>query len=336
VSRQPGRRPFPRERDERVQFPPEAGPRDVADERMEYVIAPRGMAMSLAADECPDDRPRATAQKADTFPHRTAASPPLPGDALRRQREHRGLTIDALADATKITKSTLRALENSDVLHLPAPIYTRGFVKAYAREVGLEPNRTADEYLRAIEPLRAHHLLVDDGALPPVQGRERRVDANDEARHALAENQVRRVTRLAALAAVAGVIVYLWAFSQRTNDAPPPPPALSDAAPASTPGDGATDAVPAALASAPLRLELAAHGPCWIAVRVDGRTVVARLFQRGESQTLDVADEAVIRAGEPGALSISINGEAGRTLGPSGRPVTVRITRDNFRDFLES
>ena len=39
---------------------------------------------------------------------------------------------------------------------------------------------------------------------------------------------------------------------------------------------------------------------------------------------------------DPGACAFSINGRAGRALGSPGAPVTVRITKDNFRDFLSS
>ena len=62
--------------------------------------------------------------------------------------------------------------------------------------------------------------------------------------------------------------------------------------------------------------------------------VVAKLLQAGERHTLEASEELVLRVGDPGALSFSINGQAGRPLGRAGEPVNVRITKDNFRDFL--
>jgi len=41
-----------------------------------------------------------------------------------------------------------------------------------------------------------------------------------------------------------------------------------------------------------------------------------------------------IRAGDAGAVRLTLNGEAARPLGASGQVVTVRITRDNFRSLL--
>ena len=75
-----------------------------------------------------------------------------PGEALQRAREAKGLSIDDLARTTKISRSVLLALEADDSAHLPAPVYTKGFLKAYAREVGLDPDRTAAEYLAEFGP----------------------------------------------------------------------------------------------------------------------------------------------------------------------------------------
>lgn len=296
------------------------------DESSEVRFAGGGLAMSLAADVCGDDRP--------------AVDPP--GLLLRRQRESRAMTLDDVARATKISKSVLRALETSDVIHLPAPIYTRGFVKAYAQEVGLPPDDTAELYLQKSQSLRDHHLLVDDGTAPPVARSERRVDAGGDAQTVMATNQVQRITRLAIAAACVSVVMYLVSFS-REQDSPPgsassiaDAPDVAHAAMLSGEERPAGDALVSTLSHTPLRVEFAPDGPCWLSVRIDGETVVARLLQAGDRETIELEGEAVVRVGEPGTLSYSINGQSGRALGPAGQPVTVRITKDNFRDFLSS
>ena len=252
----------------------------------------------------------------------------------------RGLSLDEISRTTKINKATLRAIETSDPLHLPAPIYTRGFVKAYAREVGLDPDHTADEYLRNIEPLRSQHLLVDDGMLPPAVHAPPRIDPNNDARALLAVNQARRFGRLTIVAATIGAVLYFASF--RGDEAPAQTNALaelSDAAPAG--GAVAADATNSDVAVAnlgnePLRMELTSQGPCWVSIVVRGETVFAKLLKAGDRATIDVQDEAIVRVGEPGALSYSINGQSGRALGRRGIPVTVRISKDNFHEFLSS
>jgi hypothetical protein len=86
----------------------------------------------------------------------------------------------------------------------------------------------------------------------------------------------------------------------------------------------------------PLHLEFVTKGPCWVSARVDGERVLAKLLQPGERHTLQMRDEVVLRIGEPGALSMSINGRATRPIGKPGQPLTVRITKDNFQDLLGS
>lgn len=246
---------------------------------------------------------------------------------LRERREERGLTIDDLARTTKISKPVLRALEASDVRHLPADIYTRGFVKAYAQEVGLDAESTADDFLRKVEPLRLRPVPVADHLPPPTS----------------IESFVRHRTGWLVLAAVAvGLVVYA-ALAPRTDD-PPPAEAVgtgdySDVARAGgllPEGAALGDPAPASAANESLRFELVPQGPCWVSIRVGGVTVFAKLLQAGDRETIDVSEEAVVRIGEPGALSYSINGQSGRSLGRAGVPVTVRITKKNFHEFLSS
>jgi len=60
------------------------------------------------------------------------------GEELRREREIRGISLKEIADATKISKRFLEAIERNDHRTLPAPVFTRGFVREYAKYLGLE------------------------------------------------------------------------------------------------------------------------------------------------------------------------------------------------------
>jgi hypothetical protein len=302
-----------------------------------------GVTMSLAPETCADDRPPLGVLRdhdSDGGSSTVASAVPAeatapPGELLRHEREERGLTIEDLWRTTKINRNTLRALEASDALHLPAPIYTRGFVKAYAREVGLNPESTADEYLRWLEPLHPQPLHAGEGD---------HAVAKEDVRHLLAATHGRRFTHLTLALAAIGLGVYLVSvyrsagpteYVDHTDADYANPAAQPDATPAAA-QDTQPDAAAAALMDGPLRVEFVTEAECWLAARVDGERVFAKLLRPGERQTLDIADEIVLRVGEPGALSFSINGVTGRPLGPAGQPVTVRITRDNFREFLSS
>ena len=114
-----------------------------------------------------------------------------------------------------------------------------------------------------------------------------------------------------------------------------PPPAASDVAHAAASSPGATDAT-AAMAADALRIELTATGPSWVSASADRAAAANRLMQAGERQAIDARDELVLRVGDPGTLSVSINGVAAAPLGRAGQPITVTITKENFRSFLPS
>jgi cytoskeleton protein RodZ len=284
-------------------------------------------AMSHAHEECADDCP-----------------PPSllpPGTRLRRSREARGLTLDDLSARTKIPKATLAAIENGDAARLPATIYTRGFVKVVAREVGLDPEAAADDYLASFEPRRAD--AADDRTFPaPRPARAPHAVPDDASRHVSSTNPVGRLGGVTTAVAVFGLILYVFAFSGRDDreqisQVSDRAGLNGDAVVASLDGaDGGERADGVVAVNEPFELVIVPRGPCWVSVVVDGERVLARLLQTGERQTLTVDQEAVMRVGEPGALSISINGQPGRALGRPGQPVSVTITRDNFRDFLVS
>lgn len=73
------------------------------------------------------------------------------GAKLRRARLRRGLEIDDVASITKIGSMYLRSIEDDALEQLPAPVYVRGFVKAFARCVGLDPIAASTSYMTRFE-----------------------------------------------------------------------------------------------------------------------------------------------------------------------------------------
>jgi len=80
------------------------------------------------------------------------------GEELKREREIRGISLVEIADATKISKRFLEALEKNDFRTLPAPVFTRGFVREYARYLGLN----AEEMLTRYGQFASSHEGADD------------------------------------------------------------------------------------------------------------------------------------------------------------------------------
>jgi len=73
------------------------------------------------------------------------------GEKLRKQRELRGIELDAVSNTTKISIRMLRALEEEHFDQLPGGVFNKGFVRAYARQVGLNEEETIADYLAALQ-----------------------------------------------------------------------------------------------------------------------------------------------------------------------------------------
>ena len=74
------------------------------------------------------------------------------GEELRRERLIREVSLEEISAATKISVRLLTALESSDVKKLPAPVFTRGFIRSYSRHLGLDPDEMVNAYLADLAP----------------------------------------------------------------------------------------------------------------------------------------------------------------------------------------
>ena len=156
------------------------------------------------------------------------------GLTLQREREARGLTIEAVMEATKISRINLVALESGDRSTLPHPVYTKGFIRSYARLLGLD----ADELSMVVD----REYLAEDKDVEEVS-----YDVSPTAGKAFqdADAPVKRKKRsvwpsiliFIALAA-AGVVLVLNLNKGGDTPEPDPAPAVEEqAAPAAEPAE---------------------------------------------------------------------------------------------------
>ena len=89
------------------------------------------------------------------------------GSRMRQAREQRGVSLRQIAEKTKIGVSALEALERNDISRLPGGIFSRGFVRSYAAEIGVDPEQTVREFLAQFPhdsvTAGSPHVLIDDG-----------------------------------------------------------------------------------------------------------------------------------------------------------------------------
>lgn len=84
---------------------------------------------------------------------------PWDGARLRRARLARGAEIEEVAGITKINPSYLRFLEDESFEALPASVYVRGFVAAYARCLGLDAGDVSVSYMERVYEQRGERRL---------------------------------------------------------------------------------------------------------------------------------------------------------------------------------
>ena len=237
------------------------------------------------------------------------------GSALQKAREHASLSLFDLAARTRIPLKTLRAIEADNFAEVPPGVFARSFIRTYAREVGVDPDAAVAEFRAMTEP------AVEEP--DPETPQESAVD--DDLRSSSFDPELLKSRPDWGYALIAAaLLITVIGLHRKSPDERPAAPAPAAAAstamaieprPVATTGDG-------------VRIELRASGLCWVRAVADGQTVVARVLQPGETQSVSAQRDIVLRVGDPAALSYSVNGRPGQPLGAAQIPVTVRVGPD--------
>lgn len=72
------------------------------------------------------------------------------GEKLRQAREERGFSISEVAEQTRISALYLECIENDDYRTLPGGIFNKGFVKSFAKVVGIDEQEALQDYTQLI------------------------------------------------------------------------------------------------------------------------------------------------------------------------------------------
>jgi cytoskeleton protein RodZ len=238
------------------------------------------------------------------------------GAELRAAREAKGFSLGTLAQRTRVQARTLAAIESNDLAAIPPRPFGRGFVRAYAAEVDLDPERTVQSYFSQFPP------SAEPAA--PERSRASLASAFDPPSHWAGLG-----TAGAILAALVVVALIAGRGREPSSDGNAPAARSRDAigtsgtttrsaAPTSAPTDAAPAPPSAATAPPPMRLTVAVTRPCWIAATADGQRTIYRIVQSGEKLSIDAQRDIAIRFGDAGAVEWTINGRKGASLGGDG------------------
>jgi len=257
------------------------------------------------------------------------------GERFRQARLDRHATLQDAQRETRIHRRFLEALENDDVAALPAPVYTRGFIRTYSEFLGIDPEPMVDLYQTmrgSDEPTEIQSATTRINSPKPVS------------------------TRL--LGIVTGGILailllgYLWSqynsfvdSVRQADSTATPRPALAGAPspvpaplivgpgaaspvaespqPISTPTQAVATIAPAVSAT-PVRgvqVDVQIADRTWLAVWVDGQQILAEEVRPGYTKTFNGDQSVRMRVGNAIGVIATVNGISHGALGARGQAI---------------
>ena len=256
------------------------------------------------------------------------------GSYLRQERERRNTSLESVAQATRISLKNLEALERDESHLLPAPVFVRGFLRAYAAHLGIDPKEALALYEAQADFFRAS---------PP-----KKID--------LSPKKIRPLAKIGLGVLAVGILFYL--FCQKTPAPPLNPPAASvpEPRPSSTPPDKPLPAepppslqkellvIPTPPAPPPAPepeekkdpekqerrhvLKIKAKEVTWLRLQIDGQKEVDALLRPEETFTWTARRQFKATIGNAGGVDVFFNGVPQGHLGDSGEVVHLLLPRE--------
>jgi cytoskeleton protein RodZ len=278
------------------------------------------------------------------------------GQRLQREREMRGITLEEIATSTKIGTRSLRALEEEDFDQLPGGIFNKGFVRAYAKYLGIDEEQAVADYLTAAgegdQPLPnaaanpqpelatvgdrsgganwmavAVVVLLIAGGFAGWRWYEKKKLAEEEAAQAMntpAPPPVKAqpvVTPAPDPNAVAGDPQAAGATDLQTPDATKPADTKTEAA-----------AKPPELKPDGFQLEIRAKQDAWISYTTDDKpTREVQMKATDQAVSIHAQKRVKLVLGNAGGVEISHNGKTLPQLGPENKTRVVIFTPEGLQ-----
>ena len=286
---------------------------------------------------------------------------PTLGEELRRKREERGITLAEISESTRIGTRFLKAIETDNFSTLPGGIFTRSFIRAYAKQVGMNEDEAIALYQQQVtgptdEPQEEATGIVQTfhaeppppkPAAPP-EPKPRRFEPvtfrPTPTRTSWPTVVIGAGILLFVVIIVLGIVKQLNRAGTESSSAPapvaqksePPKPASQQNPPPAQPES--PPAPPAGSPSEPLVVKLeAATGDAWIRYQVDDAKPTTLVLKQGQTTDIPPAQSQVtLNYGNRTTLKIKINNRDANS--PADTPKfssRVIISRNNVQTYLQ-
>lgn len=241
---------------------------------------------------------------------------PALGERFRAAREARGLSLSDVAEQIRIRSVYLGAIEDENWSAIGAPVYIRGFLRTYARFLGLDPEETVAEFNGSSAAVLEPSAAAAAGEAYAVAGRSSR-----------SLSPVIWVATLVAIVLVAFVFYNELTLRSRVTaesavtagSASPLPSNATGSPEPGVPIAGAVAATPAAPSPGPSGhwLQVTLSSPSWLRIIVDGNVSMEGTFPAGTVKEFH-GKRAVLRIGNAGGVEVSVDGKTIGKLGAAG------------------
>jgi cytoskeleton protein RodZ len=227
------------------------------------------------------------------------------GRALRAARQKQGKNLEEASRETRVRTDYLEALEREEFDALGSDVYVRGFLRSYARYLGLSPEKVIAAYERAF------------GGTPPPPAPVERSPGVGTTEAVILTEQKRPNWVLAGAAAVI-VLAAAGAIGILNRSSSVPEPAQVDAPPA----------VP--VLPRTVEVGITAHQDNEFEVVLDGEPQSFTLGE-GEARSFEAGESITVRAAEGGVFDLFVNGRKA-SAGDRRAPYENTFTPDSFRE----
>ncbi len=261
------------------------------------------------------------------------------GQRFRQQRELRKVSLDTVAQQTKISTRYLHAIETENFQELPSGLFRRSFIRQYALALDLD----AEPIEAELDELFGSTEAGRGSASPPEMPPKRVITVDPMPMHGREWRRDRKLVwavalLLIAIAACSGIYA-LWQRTQnvqayRVMDAAPQSTITrAPQAPSPVRPEPSTPLPTTADRAAPKKLSvnLSANRRTWVRISSDGKTVFSGVLRARQKKAFQGVEKAKLMVSNAAAVEVVWNGKDIGPLGPGGRARVVEFTPENYR-----
>lgn len=222
------------------------------------------------------------------------------GSYLRELRTARGISLEEVARTTRVGQPYLQALESDAFERLPAPVFTKGFIRAYCLALGESPDEALSRYRELSGATTPAPSAVQVSFRPKARGHG-------------------PVLVSFILLLVLGLGLFLVVGLQGRWKKPVPAGSATASAPKRvSPAPGPLGTAMRQEEGARSRLVARATEPTWVRVQTDDGSVVQELLPAGATREWTSAKRFILTVGNAGGITLELNGQPIPPLGARG------------------